>query len=253
MSGDILSVRILLVCGSDDDHNILRQGAAQVTLPLDICEADSSGKACGLLEGGDVDIVLIDAALPAADQSRVIKAARDAGNDPLVILLVTGAGGIPSAAEATAAKPRNAIEAGRLLNRVAHARVPCRALVVDDSSTMRSIVKKILTASRFSLDIAEADDGAKGLAQVRAGGVDVVFLDYNMPGLNGIATLAELKRAKPDVDVVIMTSVQDLAIADRALRAGASAFLKKPFYPADIDAVLYARYGLMPCARGGQR
>jgi DNA-binding NtrC family response regulator len=251
MSGDILSVRILVVCASADDRTLLRQGAAQATLPVDICDADTAGKACGFLDAGDVDTVLIDAAMPPGDQTRIIKAARESGNNPLVILLVTGAGGIPSAADATAPKPRNVTEASGLMDRVSHARAPCRALVVDDSSTMRSIVRKILAASRFSLDIAEADDGAKGVAQVRDGGVDVVFLDYNMPGLNGIATLTELKRAKPNVDVVIMTSAQDMAIADRALRAGASAFLQKPFYPADIDAVLYARYGLMPCVKRG--
>jgi len=251
MSGDILSVRILVACASDDDRDLLRQGAAQAALPLDLCEAESAGRACAFLDGGDVDIAFVDAALPAADQSRVIAAARGAGNDPIIVLLVTGAGGIPSAADATAPKPRNTAAAGMLLDRASRARLPCHALVVDDSSTMRSIVKKILAASRFRLNVAEADDGEKGLAQVRAGGIDVVFLDYNMPGLNGIATLSELKRAKPDVDVVIMTSVQDQAIADRALRAGASAFLKKPFYPADIDAVLYARYGLMPCAKRG--
>lgn len=249
MSGDILSVRILVVCGSDADRDLMRQGAAQASLPLEFCEAESAGKASGFLDAGDVDLVLIDTALSPADQSRVVKDARDCGSNPLTVLLVTGAGGIPSTADATAPKPRNLAEASRLLDRVSHARVPCHALVVDDSSTMRSIVKKILAASRFSLDIAEADDGAKGLAQVRDGGIDVVFLDYNMPGLNGLATLAELKRARPNVDVVIMTSIQDMAIADRALRAGASAFLQKPFYPADIDAVLYARYGLMPCAK----
>jgi DNA-binding NtrC family response regulator len=249
MSGDILSVRILVVCGSDDDRNVLRQSAAKATLPLDICEADSAGKAIGLIDGGDVDLILLDAAFSPADQNRIAKAAREAGNDPLVVLLVTGAGGIPSACDATAPKPRNAAEAERLLDRVSHARIPCRALVVDDSSTMRSIVRKILMACRFSLEIADADDGLKGLEQVKAGGVDVVFLDYNMPGLNGLATLSELKRTRPQVDVVIMTSAQDQAIADRALRAGASAFLQKPFYPADIDAVLYARYGLMPCMK----
>lgn len=251
MSGDILSLRMLFVCGAADDRDVLRQGAAKATLPLDICEADTPGKAIALIDGGDVDIVFVDAAFAQADQARIAAAARAAGNDPLVVLLVTGAGGVPSACDATAPKPRNVAQAEMLLDRVSHARVPCRALVVDDSSTMRSIVKKILMACRFSLDIAEADDGVKGIEQVKAGGVDVVFLDYNMPGLNGLAALAELKRAKPQVDVVIMTSAQDQAIADRALRAGASAFLQKPFYPADIDAVLYARYGLMPCVKRG--
>jgi DNA-binding NtrC family response regulator len=251
MAGDILSVRILLVCGSDDDRDVMRRGAAKATLPVDICEAENAGKAIGFIDGGDVDLVFVDAAIPPSDQNRITKAARDAGNDPLVVLMVTGAGGIASVCDATAPKPRNTAEAEMLLERISHARVPCRALVVDDSSTMRSIVKKILMACRFSLELAEADDGVKGIEQVKAGGVDVVFLDYNMPGLNGLATLTELKRAKPQVDVVIMTSAQDQAIADRALRAGASAFLQKPFYPADIDAVLYARYGMMPCMKRG--
>ncbi len=251
MTGEILAVRALLVCEFEGEREILRQGAARATLPIEVCEADSAGKAGGLLGGGDIDIVFIDPQLNAADRATTIKVARAAANNPMIVLLVTGASGIASAADATAPKPRNAIEAELLLDRVARARLPVHVLVVDDSSTMRSIVKKILAASSFNLNVAEAADGAKGLGQVREGGIDVVFLDYNMPGLNGLATLAELKRAKPDVDVVIMTSAQDMAIADRALRAGASAFLQKPFYPADIDAVLYARYGLMPCARRG--
>ncbi len=249
MSGLILSIRILLASESEEDRELLRQGAARASVPTELFEAESTGKAGGFLDRGDIDIVFIDAALPGQDQVRVIRAAREADNNPLIVLLVTGAGGIVSAADATAPKPRNAIEAGMLLSRSSRARLPVHALVVDDSSTMRSIVRKILAASRFRLSVAEADDGARSVEQVRGGGVDVVFLDYNMPGLNGLATLGELKRAKPDVDVIIMTSAQDLAIADRALRAGASAFLQKPFYPADIDAVLYSRYGLMPCAR----
>ena len=77
-----------------------------------------------------------------------------------------------------------------------------------------------------------------------------MFLDYNMPGLNGFETLAEIKRESPNVTVVMMTSTLDNAIADRARAAGALAFLKKPFYPADIDAVLERYFGLHVARRG---
>ena len=70
-----------------------------------------------------------------------------------------------------------------------------------------------------------------------------MFLDYNMPGLNGMM-LSEIKRQYPRTGVVIMTSTQDEAVAERARIAGAAAFLKKPFYAADIDAVLNSVYGL---------
>jgi DNA-binding NtrC family response regulator len=65
-----------------------------------------------------------------------------------------------------------------------------------------------------------------------------------MPGLNGFETLSEIKRENPDVGVVMMTSTLDNAIADRAHASGALAFLKKPFYPTDIDAVLQRYFGL---------
>ena len=109
---------------------------------------------------------------------------------------------------------------------------------------MRSIVRKILSASRFALDVHEAAEGIAALNQLRSGNFGLVFLDYNMPGFNGLETLSEIKRESPNVAVVMMTSTVDNAIADRAHAAGALAFLKKPFYPADIDAVLERYYGL---------
>jgi FixJ family two-component response regulator len=62
--------------------------------------------------------------------------------------------------------------------------------------------------------------------------------------------LSEIRREIPNVAVVMMTSTVDNAIADRAHAAGALAFLKKPFYPADIDAVLERYYGLSLPASG---
>jgi DNA-binding NtrC family response regulator len=65
-----------------------------------------------------------------------------------------------------------------------------------------------------------------------------------MPGLNGVETLVEIKRRSPNVDVVIMSSEAAIPVIERASRAGAAAFLKKPFYPADIDAILHRIFGL---------
>jgi CheY-like chemotaxis protein len=109
---------------------------------------------------------------------------------------------------------------------------------------MRSIVRKILQASHFAFDIHEAAEGNAALERLRTTKFGIIFLDYNMPGLNGIETLSEIKRLNPAVAVVMMTSTLDNAIADRAHAAGALAFLKKPFYPADIDATLERYYGL---------
>jgi CheY-like chemotaxis protein len=109
---------------------------------------------------------------------------------------------------------------------------------------MRSIVRKLLGGSRFATEIAEAEEGIDALKQIASGKFDIVFLDYNMPGLNGVETLSEIKRQHPRVKVVIMTSMPDETVAEKAKAAGAAAFLKKPFYLADIEAVLYSVHGL---------
>jgi DNA-binding response OmpR family regulator len=64
-----------------------------------------------------------------------------------------------------------------------------------------------------------------------------------MPGFSGLETLAEFRREKRRLQVVIMTSVSDESLAERSRDLGA-AFLKKPFFPADIEALLCGFYGL---------
>lgn len=245
MSSDLVSLRVLIVCASGPDGERLRQGATQAMLPVEIDEADTAGKATALLEGGGFDLVLIDPDCPQANRASVVTAARTGKTPALVVLL--GVALAATDADAVTAKPGDVRAATSLFDRCVRARLPCRVLVVDDSSTMRTIVRKILSGSRFQLDVSEAGEGASCLSRVRNGSVDVVFLDYNMPGIDGIATLGEIKRTNPNVDVVLMTSTQDDVIAKRAIHAGASAFLKKPFYTADIDALLFARCGLTPC------
>jgi CheY-like chemotaxis protein len=113
-----------------------------------------------------------------------------------------------------------------------------RVLVVDDSPTMRKIVRKVLGAEGSSVELVEAQNGCAALQLIDNGAFDLVFLDYNMPGFSGLDTLEKIKRAYPRLGVVIMTSTSDGLDADRARAAGANGFLKKPFYPADINTIL---------------
>jgi CheY-like chemotaxis protein len=71
----------------------------------------------------------------------------------------------------------------------------------------------------------------------------LVFFDYNLPGLSGLEAIAELRRAKRNSHFVLMTSADDQALAEKA-RAQGIAFLKKPFYPADLERVLCGFWGL---------
>ena len=217
-------------------------------MPVEVVEAEGSAAARAKIAANAIDIVFADASIPAAERAAFIAQARSMEQKPFVFLVAATMEEAQTVADdgadSVVVKPANVDQAKTLIERCARLRLPNRVLVVDDSLTMRSIVRKILVASRFRLDLAEAQEGVDALRQIASGKFDLVFLDYNMPGLNGVETLSEIKRQCPNLHVVIMTSTADEAIAERARRAGAAAFLKKPFYPADIDAILHRIFGL---------
>src|SRR5262249_51796914 len=112
-----------------------------------------------------------------------------------------------------------------------------KVLIVDDSTTVRKIVQRALAGSIFRMDCYEAPDGETALADCARIDFDVIFLDCNMPGLDGLATLDRLRLRSPSAAVVMIS-------AERALQRGAAAFMYKPFRPRHVDAVLRRLFGL---------
>jgi DNA-binding NtrC family response regulator len=105
-----------------------------------------------------------------------------------------------------------------------------RVLLVDDETNIRRMVGALLQGEGY--DTAEAPNGAAALAAVRDIPPDAILLDLMMPGgADGLATLEELKRALPDVPVVMMSGKASLADAVRATKLGAFQFLEKPLTP----------------------
>ena len=243
MGDELLSVRMLLVGAPPAERDLWLRGSAGISVPVDFF-AQEPVEAQSTLGRQGADICIVDSALPATAKTAVITAARSTQPRPLIFVCGAGHDQNAERVDGTLRRPTNLDEARRFAEMCARTRVPTRVLIVDDSSTMRSIVRKVLSASRFALDIHEAPEGLAALKEVRSGRFSLVFLDYQMPGFNGFETLWEIKREQPKVSVVMMTSTVDNAIADRAHAAGVLAFLKKPFYVADIEAVLERYFGL---------
>jgi CheY-like chemotaxis protein len=243
MSGDLVSLKMIGIGAAPADLDAWHLAAGMSAVPIEF-SAHKASSGIAALAGGRIDICLIDNELPAAHVAAVIAAARSKTPRPLIFVFGPPGAARPEGIDGILAKPGNKNEARNLIEICVRATIPTRVLIVDDSGTMRSIVRKILSGSRFALDMYDAAEGFNALEQLRSGNFGLVFLDYNMPGLNGFETLSEIRRESPGVAVVMMTSTLDNAIADRAHAAGALAFLKKPFYPADIDNVLERFYGL---------
>jgi CheY-like chemotaxis protein len=243
MGGDLVSLRMLVIAVAPSQQALWRKGAAMASIPIDFTAAGAVPAVAALKNGG-VDICIVDAALSAADKAAVTEAARAARPAPLLFASLARGTPRPDNVDGVLARPANADDACRLAEICARGKIPTRVLIVEDSSTTRNVVRKILSVSRFALDVHEAAEGIAALEQLGTGRFDLVFLDYNMPGFNGIETLSEIKRLAPNVSVVMMTAPVDNVVVDRAQASGALAFLRKPFYPADIDAVLERHFGL---------
>jgi two-component system chemotaxis response regulator CheY len=116
-------------------------------------------------------------------------------------------------------------------------------LVVDDSRVIRKVARRILEDLGF--DVAEAADGMEALAWCRTAMPDGILLDWNMPVLNGLEFLQQLRR-EPDGDrpvVVFCTVENDPDHIARALGAGAAEYIMKPF-DSDILEYKFAEAGL---------
>jgi CheY-like chemotaxis protein len=243
MNDELLSLRAVVVSNVLEDHDVFRQALAAIPVPIDVVTVEGAAAAGEELRLG-ADLLYVDSGLSEAEVAGCIAAARAAPSPPFSVLLTLEKGSaLRFETDALAARPIRPDAIKRFIERSVRVRLPTRVLVVDDSATTRAIVRKLLAGTRLPLEVSEADEGFAALKIVRERAIDLVFLDYNMPGFSGLETIAEFKREKRRAQVVLMTAMEDETLADRARELNA-AFLKKPFYPADIDAVLCRFYGL---------
>lgn len=116
-----------------------------------------------------------------------------------------------------------------------------RFLVVDDFSTMRRIVCNLLKDSGFT-ELEEAEDGQSALAKLRGSHFDFVVCDINMPNVNGLQLLAEVKKDPGLKHIPILMVTAEARKEDILLAAqlGAAGYVVKPFTKAILEEkVLY--------------
>jgi len=111
-------------------------------------------------------------------------------------------------------------------------------LAVDDSASMRQMVK--LTLSSAGYDVVEAEDGRAALAKAQVRGVNMVLTDLNMPNMDGLSLIRELRKlsAYNGVPIIFLTTESDAAKKSEAKAAGATAWIVKPFQQEQLLSVV---------------
>ena len=113
-----------------------------------------------------------------------------------------------------------------------------RILAVDDSPSVRQMVKLTLTGAGY--DIVEAGDGAEGLSKAKATTLDMVVTDLNMPVMNGLGLIRELRKlpAYRGVPILFLTTESDPERKQQAKAAGATGWITKPFQQDQLVAIV---------------
>jgi two-component system chemotaxis response regulator CheY len=114
-------------------------------------------------------------------------------------------------------------------------------LIIDDSATTRSVIRKTLNLAGLPLgEIHEASNGQEGLNSLHEQWIDLVFVDINMPVMNGVE-FVERKNDDPalkSIPVVIVSTDNTVARQEQLRAHGVQAFVHKPFTPEELKKVI---------------
>lgn len=114
-------------------------------------------------------------------------------------------------------------------------------MIVDDSSVMRKILERSLRQASLSEigEVIEASDGGEAMEKLAENRVQVIFSDIDMPKVNGLDFLRNLKSSPhKDLPVVMVSTEGAEKTVMEAISLGAKGFIRKPFTPTQMEAVL---------------
>lgn len=124
--------------------------------------------------------------------------------------------------------------------------MPFTILIVDDSLPMRSVIKKTVRAAGYgNTDFLEAGDGRQAMDLIKNSWVDIVITDFNMPVMNGLELICEMKKNElfKHIPVVFISTEGSEEKIDQFIQYGAAGFIRKPFSPEQLRDILVQLLG----------
>jgi len=118
-----------------------------------------------------------------------------------------------------------------------------RVLVVDDDPNVQEILREFLSAKGY--EIITAGDGAEGLRRVKEERPHLILLDIQMPKMDGLEVLRQLRQIDKEVSVIMITSVNEQEIARQAIELGAFDYIVKPLDLPYLEQSLWYKITMM--------
>ncbi len=114
-----------------------------------------------------------------------------------------------------------------------------KVLVVEDQSEARSMLRNMLLELGIN-QVFESNDGREALTFIDSAFdfVDVIICDWNMPNMNGVELLRQLRSVDPDIPFLMVTGRSDMESVIEAKSSGVTAYISKPFSPQQLEAKL---------------
>lgn len=243
--------RVLIV----DDQAVVR-GAVRTALErlereFLVIEADNGEEALNVMRKAQIDMIFCDIQLPGmTGPEALVQAYGEVAMRPFMVLMSNHrTAGVREIGRKVGVyeflpKPFSAHDIQNAIAAYDRLRQVSRVMLIDDSATARKLMTRILGRSQFHIDLTEADSGAAAIENALFRPYDVIFCDFNMPGLDGVETAGKLLQINPRAQIVLISTEQQERMVRSAQGIGAFAFLKKPFTANDVDAVLHDAYAL---------
>ncbi len=115
-----------------------------------------------------------------------------------------------------------------------------RILIADDEKNLRTVLAKELSEEGY--DVRETDTGSNAAALLEKDEYDVLLLDQNMPGMDGMEVLKKIKSQELPIEVIILTGHGTVSTAVQAMKLGAYDYLTKPFKTEELKAIVEKAY-----------